>query len=154
MKGTVLGQVSVLEEEMLTLEAQIKAIENELKKTISNQDFLLKNVLDAYEGKCKSKDSTQRGDNRKVSVSNFKPNKQQSNNNSCEEDKGFCLEQATLREGRERRRKKAQDKCERENLQYASISAKVDALENRLAAKENESINKVLWASKANHIPS
>lgn len=104
---------------MLTLEAQIKAIENELKKTISNQDFLLKNVLDAYEGKCKSKDSTQRGDNRKVSVSNFKPNKQQSNNNSCEEDKGFCLEQATLREGRERRRKKAQDKCERvgvENL--------------------------------------
>lgn len=33
-------------------------------------------------------------------------------------------------------------------MQYASISAKLDAIETRLSAKENESLNKVVWAGR------
>lgn len=44
------------------------------------------------------------------------------------DDKIINLEQATFREAQERRKKKAQEKCEQQNLQYASISAKIDQL--------------------------
>lgn len=33
-------------------------------------------------------------------------------------------------------------------MQYASVSAKLELLENRLTAKENENLNKVVYASK------
>jgi hypothetical protein len=60
----------------------------------------------------------------------------------------LSLEQLTVKEGKERRRRKMQEKCEQENLQYASVSAKLELLETRLTAKENESIEKVVYAKK------
>ena len=64
------------------------------------------------------------------------------------QEKSLNLEQATFKQAQERRKKKAQEKCEQQNLQYASISAKIDKLEHRLTEKENESLNKVVYASK------
>lgn len=71
-------------------------------------------------------------------------------------EKVLSLEQLTQKEGKDRKRKKIQEKCEQENLQYASVSAKLELLENRLTAKENENLNKVVYASKKNSsfIPS
>lgn len=66
----------------------------------------------------------------------------------------ICLETAAMREGRERRRRKVQERCEQENLQYASISAKLELLETRLTAKENESIDKVVYAKRHEDGPS
>ena len=50
-----------------------------------------------------------------------------------------------MREVREKKRRRMEEKCQQENLHYASISAKVDSLENRLTAKENESMNKIVY---------
>lgn len=62
---------------------------------------------------------------------------QQSEVRYASPDKILSLQQLTQKEGKERKRKKIQEKCEQENLQYASVSAKLELLENRLTAKEN-----------------
>jgi hypothetical protein len=76
----------------------------------------LKNVIEAYESKSKSGNPVEtRNENREVIPTKFKVPKVQHEPSSLEvqkQEKSINIEQATQREAQERRRRKAQEKCE------------------------------------------
>lgn len=65
-------QMRLMEEQMAMMENHIKELQKDLKKSINTQDFLLKNVIEAYQSKSKAKtDSTEiKNEQREMKPSN------------------------------------------------------------------------------------
>lgn len=84
----------------------------------ASHDSLMRNIINAYEHhRANNSDDPNPREPRPTDVLRY-----------ASPDKPLSLEQLTVKEGRERKRRKMQEKCQQENLQYASISAKLDLL--------------------------